>query len=87
MYPGAPFNPLILFPAFFAAVTPGLMAANLALRLIPPVKSALDQNAHGVPGASYRNAMHDLGKASAFLVPIGLALALIAAAQPWAYAQ
>ena len=76
---------LMFFSSFFAALAPGFMAANAVLWIVPPVRRALNENAIGVEGASFRSSMRDLWKIARIALPIGFALALLGAIEPWAY--
>jgi hypothetical protein len=45
----------------------------------------MDNNADGVSGASYQEAMNSLRKLAKILTPPTLALSLIGAVEPWAF--
>jgi hypothetical protein len=74
---------LIFFGSFAAALAPGLILANLALWLIPSVRKALDKNASGVPGASFKSSVRQLARLALYLTSVGLITALIGAVEPW----
>lgn len=76
---------LMFFPSFFGAMAPAAMLLNLLFRRIPPLRKIFENNAKGVRGASYRESMNGLRKATALFVPPALALALLGAVEPWAF--
>jgi hypothetical protein len=75
---------LMFLGSFVAALAPGFLIANLALWAVPPTRRVLDQNAKGVPGASFRRSMMGLSKLAIVLTAPGLGLALLGAIEPWA---
>jgi len=89
LHPEIPFSPMpvaalvIFFASFFGAMAPALMLLNLILAHIPPLSRLLDKNGDRVPAASYKNSMGSLRKAAVVLVPVSLAVALLATIDPW----
>ncbi len=71
---------LLAVPLFFAAIPIGMLLANLVAWLIPPARRAFAREAGGVEGASFRQAMGELGKVALLIVPICLLLSGIGAA-------
>jgi hypothetical protein len=67
---------LIAFPGLFAAGLVSLIATNLVLWLIPPLRRANENAAEGVPDMSFRNATGSLLK-GAYLFFASLYLALL----------
>ena len=74
----------MLFGAALALPAPALMLVNLILVQIGPLRRIFDQNAKGVPGASYSEAMKGLWKFTKIVTPSGFALGLLGALEPWA---
>jgi hypothetical protein len=69
---------LIFLGAFVAAIAPGLMFANIALRVVPSIRKMLDINAGGTRGASFRASMKGLAAVALITVTAGLVLILLA---------
>ena len=66
-----------------ASFTLSLLIANCVVWLVPPARRALDREAKPVPSADFSSAQRQLLRASKFVVPIGLGLALLGALLPW----
>ena len=79
---GFPFA-LMTFPMFVGCVGPGGILANVILYLIPFVRRPLDENAKGVPGASFRAGVSALARVTKYALPIALILGLVGAVSPW----
>ena len=75
---------LMAVASITAAAPTAFILLNALLRAVPPVRRALDENSRGVPGASYKASMRQLGRAALLLVPLALLLGLIGALEPWA---
>ena len=75
---------LILAASFVTAIIPGLVLANYALWLIPPIRRTLEQNSRGVPGASFKAANRALLKVARFSIPVGLVALVVGVIDLWA---
>jgi len=71
---------LLAMPLFFAALPIGMILANLVAWLISPARRVFAREAEGVEGASFGQAMFELGKVALVVVPICLLLSAIGAA-------
>jgi hypothetical protein len=70
---------LIIFAPTPGAMALGFMLGNLVVWFIPPARQALDAEARGYPGTSFREAMRDLARICVWTLPAGLCVAFIAA--------
>lgn len=71
---------LLVIPLFIAAIPIGMMLANLVVWMIPPARRAFTEEAQGVEGASFGEAMPELFTLARFIVPVCLLLSLLGAA-------
>jgi hypothetical protein len=74
------FSFLMLFGPFFGALCIGLIIANLVAWLIPPARRALNTEAEGFAGTGFRESTESLLRLAKWAVPMGLFVALVAAA-------
>jgi hypothetical protein len=74
---------LVIFPSFLIGVSLSLPVSNILLWLIPPVRKMLDENAQGVPGASFREGMKTGIKALIFVALPSFAVFLLGVWSPW----
>jgi hypothetical protein len=73
----------LLFPPFMIGLPSSIILGNLFLWLIPPVRRILDQNARGVPGASFSQGMAAGRKMMIFAAVPGLILTFVGVWSPW----
>lgn len=71
---------LMVFAPLPGALGAGFMLANLLLYALPPARRAFDAEARGHPGTSFQESMRGLLRLTAWALPPGLAVALVAAA-------
>ncbi len=74
------FSFVMLFGPFFGALCLGLIFANLVAWLIPPARRALNAEAVGFEGTGFRESNEILLRLAKWAVPMGLFVALVAAA-------
>ena len=72
-------NFLMVFALAPGAVCLGMAAANSIAWLVPAARRAFDAEAVGYPGTSFRESTGALLKLAAFVTPVGLIIAVIAA--------
>ena len=70
---------LMMFAPVPGAMTLGFMLGNLMTWLISPARRALDAEAKGYPGTSFRDSMLDLARICLWTFPTGLCIAFTAA--------
>ena len=71
---------LMVFAPLPGALGTGFMLANLLLYALPPARRAFDGEARGHPGTSFQQSMRGLLRLTAWALPPGLTVALVAAA-------
>lgn len=70
---------LMYFPIFFTSMGMGLIITNLFVWCFPFIRNILDKEAEGVKGASFKEAMRELYKVTAWMLLITLPISLIGA--------
>jgi hypothetical protein len=90
IHPRSPYWPkqvlttnLIVFPALFGTVVPGLILTNAVLWLILPLRRANERASNGVPGTSFKEATEDLISIAQYLTMASALVGLIGAWAPW----
>ncbi|MCC7037007.1 MAG: hypothetical protein IT560_06815 [Alphaproteobacteria bacterium] len=74
---------LILFSCFLIGITLSLPLSNIFLWLIPPVRRILDENAQGLPGASFKESMKAGMKALIFVALPSAVILFLGIWSPW----
>lgn len=70
---------LMLFGPFFGALCMGLILANCVVWLIIPARRKLSEESVGYPGTGFRDSNVSLIRLTAYVLPVGLVVALVAA--------
>jgi len=70
---------LLIMPVFISSIILGMIAANIFLWCIPPMRRIFDKEAQGTKGASFRESRMSLCKIAGYVVPICFLLGLIGA--------
>ncbi|MFP4098725.1 MAG: hypothetical protein ACLFP8_08820 [Alphaproteobacteria bacterium] len=68
---------------FFGAMPSGFLIGNMLVYIISPARRALNKEAEGVSGASFRDSQKGMIKTVLILVPASLMFAFLGAAIPW----
>lgn len=74
---------LVLFSSLLIGVSLSVPVSNIVLWLIPPVRRILDENAKGLPGASFKEGMKAGMKALIFVALPCVAVLLLGIWSPW----
>jgi hypothetical protein len=74
---------LVALAPFFAALPVGMMIGNVLVRLVPPARKVLDQEATSFPNTDFQSAQRQLLRVSMIMVPIALGLAVWGSLLPW----
>ena len=74
---------IIAFSALFGTIPLALLAVNLVLWLVPPLRRANESAAQNVPGMTFRTANEDLLSVAQFLTPASAVAGLVGAWGPW----
>ena len=70
---------LMLFPSFFAAMCPALIASNFLVYLIPPARHAMDKEDQGFRGVDYVSSQSALIKVGVYILGAAVVLGFIGA--------
>ena len=68
---------------FFAAIPLAFIVANAMIWLVPPARRALNHEAQGHPGTTFRQSQQQLLAISKLLVPIALTIAAVGVVFSW----